>query len=100
MKMFMNGMGRAAAAALVAVLSISAMAGEPESDAAREKPQPTDQQVFSALNIMAIPIGPKGMVIKDDHNCLWVVKNAAGVPQLAAVLGESTGKPLCESAGD
>lgn len=99
MKMI-KALAMVAAAGLHLVMgSLPAQAVE-ASEEGKSKPLPTDQQVFSALNIMAIPIGPKGMVIKDDHNCLWVLKNAAGVPQLAAVLGESTGKPLCETNGE
>lgn len=79
--------------------SLPAIGADEVSKEASKKPAPTDQQVFSALNIMAIPIGPKGMVVKDDQNCLWLIKNTGGVPHLVAVLGESTGAPLCGDKG-
>ncbi|EPJ7983265.1 hypothetical protein [Pseudomonas aeruginosa] len=81
-------------AALLLVCSSSAMADEP----AVKRPAPmTDEALFAALNIMAVPLGPKGMVVKDDKGCLWMIKNAEGVPQLAAVLTQDTGESLCQS---
>jgi hypothetical protein len=59
--------------------------------------KPADSgQLFNALNIMAVPIGEKGMILKDAKGCLWVVKNSKDTPLLVAILAENSDSPLCE----
>lgn len=99
MKMKKKTLNSAVQALLMFLIAGSALAAEEAGGGSVDKPMPTDQQVFTALNLMAIPIGPKGMVIKDHDNCLWVLKNSDGVPRLAAVLGETSGKQLCGEDG-
>lgn len=62
---------------------------------ADEKPAADDNKLLSNLNNIAVPIGEKGMVIKDDKGCMWVLKNADPAPQLIAVVGEETKSHLC-----
>lgn len=65
-----------------------------------EKAGRDDGAMFKALNIMAVPIGEKGMVVKDNEGCLWVLKNGQGAPMVIAVLGEEDRKPLCDPLVD
>lgn len=77
--------------AVVAILMMASLTAH------AEKKEPLDNaQMFKALNIMAVPIGEKGMLLKDEKGCLWVIKNTKGTPILAAVLGEDSQEPLCE----
>lgn len=60
-----------------------------------DKPPVDDAKLLANLNIIAVPIGEKGMIIKDEKGCMWVLKNAQPAPQLVAIIGEETQKPLC-----
>lgn len=62
---------------------------------ADEKPADDDNKLLNNLSIIAVPIGEKGMIIKDDKGCMWVLKNADLAPQLIAVVGEETKSHLC-----
>lgn len=80
---------------LAAIMMVASMGAHAEA-----KVPAGNDQMFNALNIVAVPIGEKGMVLKDAKGCLWVIRNTKDTPLLAAVLGEDNSEPLCEQAND
>lgn len=79
------------------ILMVLGLLAAMDTTHAEDKPPMDDSHMFDALNIMAVPIGDRGMILKDSNGCLWVAKNAKGVPQLVAIQSETSGKPLCEA---
>ena len=81
--------------ACAACIQVQASDGKDNMPAAVKEPL-SDKLLLSKLNIIAIPIGPKGMVIKDDKGCMWMISNTDDGPKLHAVIGEEEKAPLCD----
>lgn len=82
---------RAVVLLVASLFAVTAFAAED----GREKDRISDASLYSSLNIMAVPVGEQGMILKDGQECLWVVRNQGEVLTLVALTGDETGEQLC-----
>jgi len=79
--------------AIFLLSSLLAMSAAAVEDAPNETL--SDASLFASLNIMAVPVGEKGIILKDSQECLWVVRNDGEILSLVALTGEKADKQLC-----